>query len=375
MSKEKVVKAKKAVELSDTLQKAHRIRDLIQKKMGAEAIMTTDANPAKMECIPTGSLLLDAALGIGGIPKGRIVEIYGPEASGKTTLTLHLAAACQAKGGIVAFIDAEHALDAMYAKTIGVKMDELLLAQPDSGEQGLDIVKELVDTGEVDLIIVDSVAALTPQAELEGEMGDMQMGLHARMMSKGLRKITAIASKSKTTVVFINQLRMKIGFVMGNPEVTTGGNALKFYASTRLDVRRVKAQGKDNTKEGIMKVKIVKNKVAVPFGEVEIPVIFGQGINKIEEIYEVAKSVCGLIETTGGSHYYKGKGKFTLEDGTVISYDEDNKLTSKFAPKRDVALDLLKTNKVFYDLLEKEVKAFLNENVGSPAAPAVEDEE
>jgi recombination protein RecA len=372
MSKEKEKKVKK-VELSDALQKAHRIRDLVQKRFGQESIMTTDANPAKMESIPTGSLLLDSALGIGGVPKGRIIEIYGPEASGKTTLTLHLAAACQAKGGVVAFIDAEHALDPNYAKTIGVKMDELLLAQPDSGEQGLDIAEELVKTGEVDLIIVDSVAALTPQAELDGEMGDQQMGLHARMMSKGLRKITAIASKSKTTIVFINQLRLKIGFVMGNPETTTGGNALKFYASTRLDVRRVKAQNKDATKEGIMKVKIVKNKVAVPFAEVEIPVIYGQGINKTEELYEVAKSVCGLIETTGGSHYYRGKGKFKLEDGTEIKNDEENKMVAKFASNKDDAKQLLKSNEHFFKLLEGEVKKFFEDNGAAVATAAAEE--
>lgn len=362
MSKEKA-KTKKVVDAAtnDRLKKAMDVISKVQAKFGEEAMKLMSAKPTKQEAIPTGSIQLDVALGIGGLPKGRIIEIYGPEASGKTTLALHVAAECQRKGGMVAFIDAEHALDASYAANIGVKMDELALAQPDSGEQGLDMVETLIDTNEVDLIIVDSVAALTPVAELEGEMTDQQMGLHARMMSKGLRKITAKASKSKTTIIFINQIRLKIGFVMGNPETTTGGNALKFYASTRLDVRRNKKDKADHTKEGIMKVKVVKHKAGVPFKEVEIPVVYGQGINQLEETYVLAKDLCQLIHAPGGKNSYKGE-PVTLSDGTVLKDDERN-ISNVIGSKRDDALAFIKREPLFLESLRKQVVAKIEEMI------------
>jgi recombination protein RecA len=264
--------------------------DAIEKQHGKGAVMRLGDSPhVKVEVIPTGSLSLDAAIGIGGVPRGRIVEIFGPESSGKTTVCLHIIAEAQKRGGNVAFIDAEHALDVKYAERLGVKLNELILSQPEYGEQALDILEQLVRSAAVDVIIVDSVAALTPRAEIEGEMGDAQMGAQARLMSQAMRKITAVIGKSNTTVIFTNQLRSKIGVMYGNPETTTGGNALKFYASLRLDIRR-----RDVIKDGTdiignrVRVKVVKNKMAPPFKEVEFDVLYNEGISKLGDMIDVA---------------------------------------------------------------------------------------
>ncbi len=264
--------------------------DSIEKAHGKGSVMRLGDSPhVKVESIPTGSLSLDAAIGIGGVPRGRIIEIYGPESSGKTTLCLHIIAEAQKRGGVAAFIDAEHALDIKYGERLGVKLNELILSQPEYGEQALDILEQLVRSAAIDVIIVDSVAALTPRAEIEGEMGDAQMGAQARLMSQAMRKITAVIGKSNTTVIFTNQLRSKIGVMYGNPETTTGGNALKFYASLRLDIRR-----RDVLKEGTeiignrVRVKVVKNKMAPPFREVEFDVLYNEGISKLGDMIDVA---------------------------------------------------------------------------------------
>ncbi len=280
----------------------------IEKQFGKGSIMRLDREsvPTNVAAIPTGSLGLDIALGIGGVPRGRIIEIYGPESSGKTTLALNVIAQSQRTGGQAAFIDAEHALDVAYARKLGVKTDELLISQPDTGEQALEITETLVRSGAIDVIVVDSVAALTPRAEIEGEMGDAHMGLQARLMSQALRKLTGAISKSNTTLIFINQIRMKIGVMFGNPETTTGGNALKFYASVRLDIRKISAvkEGDDVT-GGRVRVKVVKNKIAPPFRSAEFDVMFNEGISKLGEVIDIGVEK-NIVEKSGAWFSYNG---------------------------------------------------------------------
>ena len=319
----------------------------IERQYGKGAIMKLgDAVVQNVQTVPTGSLGLDQALGIGGWPRGRIVEIYGPESSGKTTLALHAIASVQAGGDVAAFIDAEHAMDPAYARKLGVKTDELLVSQPDNGEQALEITDTLVKSGAVGVIVVDSVAALVPRSEIEGDMGDPQMGMQARLMSQALRKLTGSISKSKTLLIFINQIRMKIGVMFGNPETTTGGNALKFYSSMRCDIRRISAlkQG-ENVVGNRTRVKVVKNKMAAPFRNVEFDIVYGEGISKEGELIDMAEAN-GIIE----------------KSGTWFSYGEE-----RLGQGKENVRNFLKENKKLSQKIEKEVRAKLN--IPEPAKP------
>jgi recombination protein RecA len=307
--------------------------DSIEKQFGKGSIMKLgEAHATNVECTPTGSLSLDLALG-GGIPRGRVVEIYGPESSGKTTLTLHAIAEVQKAGGTAAFIDAEHALDPAYAKRIGVDVDNLLLSQPDNGEQALEITETLVRSNAVDLIVVDSVAALVPRAEIEGDMGDAQMGLQARLMSQALRKLTGVISRSKTTVIFINQLRMKIGVMFGNPETTTGGNALKFYASVRMDIRRISQikQGEDMLGNRV-RVKVVKNKIAPPFRQAEFDIMYNEGISKSGDILDLAVQH-NIVEKSGAWFAYNDQKIGQGREATKTYLQENPKVMEEIAKK------------------------------------------
>ena len=316
--------------------------DKIEKDFGKGAIMKLGDKPAvSVETIPTGALALDVALGVGGIPRGRIIEVYGPESSGKTTLAQHIVAECQKKGGIAAFVDAEHALDPEYARNLGVNIDELLISQPDTGEQALDITEELVRSGAVDIIVVDSVAALVPKAEIEGSMEDQQMGLQARLMSKALRKLTGIIGKTNTTVIFINQLRQKIGVMYGNPETTTGGNALKYYASVRMEIKRVEGLKGDGEDVGNhVRVRILKNKVAPPFRTAEFDIIFGKGICKIGNILDVAVDL-----------------DIVKKAGSWFSFNEE-----KLGQGRDKSKEFLANNPEILNTVETLVRERLAQN-------------
>ena len=333
----------------DNLNKLKLVIDNIEKSYGKGSIMMLGKkdHDINVEIFSTGSLGLDIALGIGGLPKGRVVEIYGPEASGKTSLTLHVIAEAQKAGGTCAFIDAEHALDPSYAKKLGVNIDELLISQPDTGEQALEITDTLIKSESVDLIVIDSVAALVPRAELEGEMGDSLPGLQARLMSQALRKLTSSISKTNTMVIFINQIRMKIGVMFGSPETTTGGNALKFYSSVRLDIRRIGAiKDKDVITGNQTRVKVVKNKMAPPFRQVEFDIMFGRGISKVGEIVDLG-SQADIIEKSGAWYAYNGEkigqgrenSKRFLEENPDIMKEIELKIRASQSAVEEIMLD------------------------------------
>ena len=328
----------------------------IEKQFGKGAVMKLGdpATQMNVETIPTGSLSLDIALGLGGIPKGRIVEIYGPESSGKTTVTLHLIAEVQRRGGIAGFIDAEHALDPAYAKNIGVDIDNLYISQPDNGEQALEITETMVRSGAIDIVVVDSVAALVPKAEIDGDMGDSHVGLQARLMSQALRKLTAVISKSNCTVIFINQLREKVGVMFGNPETTTGGRALKFYSTIRLDVRRIESLKQAGEVVGNRtRVKVVKNKIAPPFKEAEFDIMFGEGISKVGDILDLAADI-NIVNKSGAWFAYEG---------------------NKIGQGRENAKNFLKENTKICDEIEKKVRAYykLDEKKEADAADGKEE--
>lgn len=341
MSKtEKASKAKAPTEqdakivLEQSKAKMHALQsaiEQIEKRFGKGSIMKLGSNErTRIDVIPTGAISLDIGLGIGGVPKGRIIEIYGPEASGKTTFALHILAECQKRGGVAAFVDAEHALDPIYARKVGVDVDNLLLSQPDYGEQALEIVETLIRSGGVDLIVIDSVAALTPKSEIEGEMGDASMGSHARLMSQAMRKLTAIANKANTTLVFLNQIRMKIGVLFGNPETTTGGMALKFYSSVRMEVRSLEkmkdAEGKQIGNR--VRVKIVKNKMAPPFREAELVINYGEGIDKTLSLIDAGLSL-DVLKKSGSWFSYDDKQLGQGADALKQLFEEKPELAKK----------------------------------------------
>ena len=346
------LKAKKLAALKLTMEK-------IDKAYGKGTIMRMgDRQVEKVPVIPTGSLGLDMALGVGGYPRGRIIEIFGPESSGKTTLAIHAIAEAQKAGGIAAFIDAEHAFDPTYAEKLGVDMNALYMSQPDNGEQALEVAEQLIRSSAIDIIVIDSVAALTPKAEIEGEMGEAKMGLHARLMSQALRKLTGALSKTNTTCIFINQLREKIGVMFGNPETTTGGNALKFYASIRIDVRKVSPiKNGDEVLGNITRAKVVKNKVAPPFRKTEFEIRFGEGISKVGEILDLATNL-DIIKKSGSWFSYAG---------------------TKLAQGREAALRILKDNVELQEEIEAKLRAAFNQglepegSVGEPETAPEED--
>lgn len=328
----------------------------IEKQYGRGSVMKLGDSNANMniEVIPTGSLSLDIALGLGGVPRGRIIEVFGPESSGKTTVALHVVAEIQKRGGIAGFIDAEHALDPTYARNIGVDIDNLYISQPDCGEQALEITETMVRSGAVDVVIVDSVAALVPKAEIDGEMGDSHMGLHARLMSQALRKLTAVVSKTNCVVIFINQLREKVGVVFGNPEVTTGGRALKFYASVRLDVRRIEALKQGGEIVGNRtRVKVVKNKVAPPFKEAEFDIVFGKGISKVGDILDLAVAN-NIVDKSGAWYAYNG---------------------DKIGQGRENAKAYLENNEAICSEIESKVRAAVGMGAETENTAVAEDEE
>ncbi len=357
----------------DKLKALEAARLQIEKQYGQGSLMQLGKydNALGIEAIPSGSILLDEALGVGGYPRGRIIEIYGPESSGKTTLALHAIAEAQKKGGIAAFIDAEHALDPVYAKNLGVNTDELWVSQPDNGEQALEIAESLVRSGAVDIIVVDSVAALTPQAEIEGDMGDAHVGLQARLMSQALRKLTGTLSKSKTILIFINQIRMKIGVMFGNPETTTGGNALKFYSSMRLEVRRIETieKGEDEAIGNKVRVKVVKNKVAPPFRRVELEIMFGKGISASGSLVDAAVK-CGIADKKGAWYTYGeeklGQGrenvKANLEQNPDLAAELEAKVRAIFFPGKSAQAPA--------DTAKGKAKAAGTAPGGQPPAPA-----
>ena len=322
----------------------------IERAFGKGSIMRLGKNAqvAEVEVVSTGSLGLDIALGVGGLPRGRVIEIYGPESSGKTTLALHTIAEAQKKGGVCAFVDAEHALDPIYARKLGVQLDDLLISQPDTGEQALEITDTLVRSGAIDVLVVDSVAALTPRAEIEGEMGDSQPGLQARLMSQALRKLTGSISRSKCMVIFINQIRMKIGVMYGSPETTTGGNALKFYASVRLDIRRVSTlKDRDEAIGNQVRVKVVKNKVAPPFKQVEFDIMFGEGVSKVGELIDLGVKA-GIVDKSGAWFSYDsqrlGQGRENAKGFLRDNPDIANKIEASIRQNSGLVADRILEN-------------------------------